>query len=67
MSLSTKLKMALRSFTIYQGKSYKSIPGRESFIILSDVAASNKPVWKSSACRLDDIGDGVLNISWNTK
>jgi 3-hydroxyacyl-CoA dehydrogenase len=47
-------------------KSYKAIPGREAFIIL-DNYASQKPVWKNQDARIDDIGDGVLNISWSTK
>lgn len=62
-----KVENGVKKYYDIPSKSYKSIPGRESFIILNDVAASNKPVWKSSACRLDDIGDGILNISWNTK
>jgi 3-hydroxyacyl-CoA dehydrogenase len=48
-------------------KSYKTIPGRESFIILSDIQSSNKPIWKNAGARIDDIGDGVLNVSWHTK
>ncbi len=52
------------SFT-EQGGSYKQMSGGESFIILSD--HSDKTVWKSSACRLYDIGDDVLGLEWYTK
>jgi 3-hydroxyacyl-CoA dehydrogenase len=62
-----KVENGAKKYYDIPSKSYKTIPGRESFIILSDIAASNKPVWKSAACRIDDIGDGVLNIGWNTK
>jgi len=62
-----KAENGRRTYYDVKSKTYKSIPGREAFIILSDVAASKTAVWKSSACRLDDIGDGVLNLSWNTK
>ena len=62
-----KIENGKRKYYDIPSKSYKTIPGTESFIILSDIAASNKPVWKSAACRLDDIGDGILNIGWNTK
>ncbi len=62
-----KVENGKRKYYDIPSKSYKTIPGTESFIILSDIAASNKPVWKSAACRLDDIGDGILNIGWNTK
>src|SRR3954447_8897479 len=46
-------------------KSYKQIPGRESFIILKNF--SDKIVWKSSAAALYDIGDDVVALQWNTK
>jgi 3-hydroxyacyl-CoA dehydrogenase len=62
-----KVENGVKKFYDIASKSYKPIPGRNAFVILSDVAASSAPVWKSAACRLDDIGDGVLNISWNTK
>lgn len=62
-----KVENGVKKFYDVASKSYKAIPGRESFIILSDLAASTTPVWKSAACRIDDIGDGVLNLSWNTK
>ncbi len=46
-------------------KSYKTIPGGDSFIILSNHA--DKLVWKNSACKLYDIGDGVAGFEWSTK
>jgi 3-hydroxyacyl-CoA dehydrogenase len=46
-------------------KSYKEVPGAESFIILNNYA--DKTVWKNSACRLYDIGDGVAALEWSTK
>ncbi len=45
--------------------SYKVIPGTESFIILENYG--DKAVWKNSACKVVDIGDDVLALSWNTK
>jgi 3-hydroxyacyl-CoA dehydrogenase len=46
-------------------KSYKPLPGGDSFIILSDL--KEKTVWKNSACTLVDMGDDVLGLSWSTK
>ena len=46
-------------------KSYKTIPGTGSFIILEHM--DEKVVWKNSACKLIDIGDDVVALSWNTK
>ena len=47
-------------------KSYKVIPGTEAFIILDNIRA-NKTVWKNTGATLTDIGDGIVNLEWNTK
>lgn len=46
-------------------KAYKTIPGADTFIILEHL--SDKVVWKNATCRITDIGDDVLALSWNTK
>ncbi len=46
-------------------KSYKSIQGRENFIILEN--KSENVVWKNPGAKIHDLGDGVLNFSWYTK
>jgi 3-hydroxyacyl-CoA dehydrogenase len=61
-----KVEGGVQKYYDVNSKSYKAIPGREAFIILENIA-EQKPVWKNSNCRIDDIGDGVLNVSWNTK
>ncbi len=48
-----------------QSKSYKPVPGSGSFIILEQL--SDNVVWKNSACKLYDIGDGIAAFSWNSK
>jgi 3-hydroxyacyl-CoA dehydrogenase len=45
--------------------SYQPVPGGEAFLVLSHHA--DKLVWKNSACRLYDIGDGVAGFEWSTK
>ena len=47
-------------------KSYKTIPGTESFIVLDNIRPT-KTVWKNSGAVVTDIGDGILNLEWNTK
>jgi len=47
-------------------KSYKVIPGTESFIIL-DTLHANKPVFKNAGATLHDIGDGIVNLEFHTK
>lgn len=47
-------------------KSYKVIPGTESFIIL-DTLRSSTPIFKNAGATLHDIGDGILNLEFHTK
>ncbi len=46
-------------------KSYKVIPGQESFILLSNL--SDGIVWKNAGANLYDIGDGILNLEFKSK
>ncbi|MCO5286684.1 MAG: 3-hydroxyacyl-CoA dehydrogenase/enoyl-CoA hydratase family protein [Chitinophagaceae bacterium] len=46
-------------------RAYKPLPGGDAFIILSDL--TEKTVWKNSGCRLVDMGDDVVGLSWATK
>ncbi|CAN5174659.1 3-hydroxyacyl-CoA dehydrogenase/enoyl-CoA hydratase family protein [soil metagenome] len=46
-------------------KSYKIIPGKESFIILEN--KSDSIVWKNPGSKIIDLGDGILNFGWHTK
>ncbi|MBU6263010.1 MAG: enoyl-CoA hydratase/isomerase family protein, partial [Bacteroidetes bacterium] len=45
--------------------SYKALPGGDAFLVLKNKA--DQLVWKNSACRLYDIGDGVAGFEWNSK
>lgn len=46
-------------------KSYKVIPGTESFTILENL--SDNIVWKNAGAALYDIGDGILNLEFRSK
>ena len=46
-------------------KSYKQIPGQESFILLENL--SDKIVWKNAGANLYDMGDGILNLEFKSK
>lgn len=54
-----------RKYYDIPSKSYKNIPGEGAFIILEHM--DERVVWKNSACKLIDIGDDVVALSWNTK
>lgn len=61
-----KVENGVKKYYDIPTKSYKAIPGAESFIILDNLRA-NKPVWKNSGGTLHDIGDGVLNLEFTSK
>jgi 3-hydroxyacyl-CoA dehydrogenase len=46
-------------------KTYKTLPGGETFIVMSNY--QDKLVWKNASCRLFDLGDDVLGLQWFTK
>lgn len=60
-----KVENGKRLYYDVASKSYKAIPGGDSFLILNNY--SDKIVWKNSACKLYDIGDGVAGLEWSTK
>lgn len=47
-------------------KSFQVIPGRESFVVLDNIR-KEKTVWSNSGCSIIDLGDGVLNVEFQTK
>lgn len=60
-----KVEGGERKYYDIPSKSYRSIPGRESFIILEN--KSENVVWKNPGAKITDLGDGVINFSWHTK
>jgi len=47
-------------------ETYLPVPGKEGFIILSNLFADNT-LWSNSGTRITNLGDGVLNLSFHTK
>lgn len=60
-----KVENGKRLFYDVASKSYKPIPGGDAFLILKN--HSEHLVWKNSACKLYDIGDGIAGFEWSTK
>jgi 3-hydroxyacyl-CoA dehydrogenase len=61
-----KVENGLKKYYDIPSKSYKVIPGTESFIFLDNIR-STKTVWKNNGATITDIGDGIINLEWNTK
>ncbi|MEP2058932.1 MAG: 3-hydroxyacyl-CoA dehydrogenase NAD-binding domain-containing protein, partial [Maribacter litoralis] len=47
-------------------KSVEKIPGQDSFIILDNIRKSNE-VFKNSGVVVEDLGDGILNVEFQSK
>jgi 3-hydroxyacyl-CoA dehydrogenase len=47
-------------------KSHEKVPGQDSFIILDNIRKSNE-VFKNSGVVIEDLGDGILNIEFQSK
>ena len=47
-------------------KKYIKIPGQDAFIILNNIRKSNE-VFKNSGVVIEDLGDGILNVEFQSK
>lgn len=61
-----KTENGVRKFYDIPSKAYKPLPGSGEFIILDHIRKSSK-VWSNSGATLHDLGDGVLNLEFQTK
>ncbi|MDP2335482.1 MAG: 3-hydroxyacyl-CoA dehydrogenase NAD-binding domain-containing protein [Bacteroidota bacterium] len=61
-----KIKNGIKNYYDIETATYKPIPGYESFIILNNLR-ENKTVWSNEGASIIDIGDGVLNLEFQTK
>lgn len=61
-----RIQNGKKQFYDTASSSYKEIPGRNNFIILENYR-TNQPVWKNVGAVLHDVGDGIVNIEFQTK
>ncbi|MCC3155666.1 3-hydroxyacyl-CoA dehydrogenase/enoyl-CoA hydratase family protein [Hymenobacter sp. 15J16-1T3B] len=62
-----KVEGGVKKFYDIETKGYKAIPGVENFVILDNLRASGKVVWKNSGASVIDLGDGILNVEFHSK
>lgn len=60
------IKEGATYFYNLQSKSQTKIPGQDSFIILNNIRESKK-VWSNSGAVIHDLGDGILNLEFQSK
>ncbi|NVO84872.1 3-hydroxyacyl-CoA dehydrogenase/enoyl-CoA hydratase family protein [Hymenobacter terrestris] len=57
----------VKQFYDLESKAYQAIPGVENFIILDNVRATGKVLWKNAGASVLDLGDGILNVEFHSK
>ncbi|MBH8559179.1 3-hydroxyacyl-CoA dehydrogenase/enoyl-CoA hydratase family protein [Hymenobacter negativus] len=62
-----KVEDGVRKFYDQASKTYQAIPGVENFIILDNLRASGKVLWKNAGASVIDLGDGILNVEFHSK
>jgi 3-hydroxyacyl-CoA dehydrogenase len=60
------LKEGITYFYNTETKAQIKIPGQDSFIILNNIRESKK-VWSNSGAVIHDLGDGILNLEFQSK
>ena len=60
------IKEGATYFYDISSKSHKKIPGQDAFIILDNIRKS-KEVFKNSGVVVEDLGDGILNVEFQSK
>jgi 3-hydroxyacyl-CoA dehydrogenase len=61
-----KIENGKKMFYDLPSRSYKLIPGTESFIILDNIRKTNV-VWKNAGASIFDLGDGILGVEFQSK
>ncbi|WP_022825432.1 3-hydroxyacyl-CoA dehydrogenase/enoyl-CoA hydratase family protein [Hymenobacter norwichensis] len=57
----------VKQFYDIESKIYQAIPGMENFIILDNLRATGKVLWKNAGASVLDMGDGILNVEFHSK
>jgi 3-hydroxyacyl-CoA dehydrogenase len=61
-----RIENGSRQYYHHQTRQYVDVPGQHQFIVLDNLRTS-RVVWRNTGATLFDLGDGVLNLEFNTK
>jgi len=62
-----KVENGVRKFYDKVSQQYQPVSGVENFIILDNLRASGKVLWKNAGASVIDLGDGILNVEFHSK
>ncbi len=61
-----KVEDGIKKYYDIPSKSYKVLPGSNSFIVLDNLRSKNT-LYKNSGASIIDLGDGILNVEFHSK
>ena len=61
-----KVEDGVKKYYDIPSKSYKVLPGADSFIVLDNIRGT-KTIWKNAGASILDLGDGILNVEFHSK
>ncbi|MES2837673.1 MAG: 3-hydroxyacyl-CoA dehydrogenase/enoyl-CoA hydratase family protein [Bacteroidota bacterium] len=61
-----KIENGVKKYYDIPSKSYQIIPGTENYISLENLR-STKTIWKNAGTSIIDLGDGIINLEFQTK
>jgi 3-hydroxyacyl-CoA dehydrogenase len=62
-----KVENGVRKFYDKENQQYQPVAGVENFIILDNLRANGKVLWKNAGASVIDLGDGILNVEFHSK
>jgi 3-hydroxyacyl-CoA dehydrogenase len=62
-----KVENGVQKFYDKASQQYQAVAGVENFIILDNLRASGKVLWKNAGASVIDLGDGILNVEFHSK
>jgi 3-hydroxyacyl-CoA dehydrogenase len=61
-----KVEDGVKKYYDIPTKTYKALPGADSFVILDNIR-QQKTLWKNAGASIIDLGDGILNVEFHSK
>jgi 3-hydroxyacyl-CoA dehydrogenase len=62
-----KVENGQRKYYDISSKSYQAIAAQQDFIVLDNLRAENKVLYRNAGASIIDLGDGILNVEFHSK
>lgn len=62
-----KVEQGQKQFYDIKSKTYKPLPGSSDYLVLDNLRASQKVIYRNAGASILDLGDGILNVEFHSK